>query len=113
MRSDMDDFITKPIERRQLLAAVERSLDSRLVILVADDSAPDRDRAMHYLRGFGPCFGDRGGHSGTEAVAACARQRVSFALINISLPDISGVEARTRIRSVSYGAGYIGIVAGP
>jgi CheY-like chemotaxis protein len=109
MRSDMDDFITKPIERRHLLAAVERSLDDRLVVLVADDRAADRGRTVHYLREL-----DRVAvlavSSGIEAVAACARQRVTLAVINMSLPDISGIEAAHRIRSSPSGAG-VAIIA--
>ncbi len=102
MRSDMDDFITKPIERRQLLAAVERSLDDRVVVLVADDSGADRDRTAHYLRAM-----DRvrviATRSGAETVAACSRQRITFALINISLPDISGIEAAHQIHTSKTG----------
>ncbi len=109
MRSDMDDFITKPIERRQLLAAVERSLDNRVVIVVADDSTLDRDRAMHYLRALDHVSVITVG-SGADAITACARQRVSFALISISLPDISGIEAAHQIRNSKHGEN-IGIVA--
>ena len=34
-------FITKPIEQRQLQAAVERSIDDRPIVLGADDCATD------------------------------------------------------------------------
>lgn len=106
MRSDMDDFITKPIERRQLLAAVERSLDDSLVVLVADDSAVDRDRIARYLRAM-----DRihvlTAASGAEAIAACTRQRVTFALMNIDLPDISGIEAAYQIHQSSGSEGLV------
>jgi CheY-like chemotaxis protein len=109
IRSDMDDFITKPIEFRQLLAAVERSLDNRTVVLVADDSAPDRDRAARYLRALDRvCVVTAG--SGPEAIAACARQRITLALINLALPDIDGIPIATRIRTSESGR-EIGIVA--
>jgi CheY-like chemotaxis protein len=102
MRSDMDDFITKPIERRQFLAAVERSVDDRAVVLVADDRASDRDRTLRYLRGL-----DRVGivsaGSGAEAIAACERQRISLALVNVGLPDLGGVEVAARLRSCARG----------
>ena len=102
MRSDMDDFIGKPIERWQLLAAVTRSLDDSTVVLVADDCAQDRDRMARYLRTM-----DRIGvvtaATGAEAIAACSCQRVTFALMNTNLPDISGLEAAKRIRESKSG----------
>lgn len=108
MRSDMDDFITKPIEPRKLLAAVERSLDDRSIFLVADDCTPDRERTLRYLRAL-----DRVGvvsaSTGAEAIAACARQRITFALVNTRLSDVTGVEAAHQIRNSRYGD-TIGIV---
>jgi two-component system, sensor histidine kinase len=109
MRSDMDDFITKPIERRQLLAAVERSIDDRVVVLVADDCTPDRDRIVHTLRAT-----DRvvviPVRTGADAITACSHQRITLALINLTLPDISGIEAAHQIRNSRYGAS-VGIIA--
>ncbi len=109
MRSDMDDFITKPIEKRQLLSAVDRSLDDRPVILVADDRPLDRERTMCWLRAL-----DRvcvvGAATGAAALATCISQRVSFAVMNLSLPDISGIEAAHQIRHSKYGE-HIGIIA--
>jgi CheY-like chemotaxis protein len=108
-RSDMDDFLTKPIERRQLLAAVERSIDDRPIVLVADDCIADRERTLRYLRAVDR-IGVVAARTGTEAIAICSSQRVTLALINMSLPDISGIEAAFRIRQSKYGE-TIGIVA--
>jgi hypothetical protein len=108
MRSDMDDIILKPIEIPQLLAAVERSLDDRTIVLVADACAQDRERTLRYLRGLDH-VATLGARSGEEALAACERQRVTFALINIGLPDLSGIETAHRIRQTRHGAG-IGII---
>jgi hypothetical protein len=108
MRSDMDDFITKPIERRQLLAAVERSIDDRMVVLVADDCTADRDRLVHTLRAM-----DRvviPVRTGADAITACSHQRITMALINLTLPDISGIEAAHQIRNSRHGAS-VGIIA--
>lgn len=115
MRADMDDFITKPIERRQLLAAVERSIDDRPIILVADDCTADRDRIVHSLRAMDDLHNmDRliviPVHTGAEAISACSHQRITLGLINLILPDISGIEAAHRIRNSRYGAD-IGIIA--
>jgi CheY-like chemotaxis protein len=109
LRSDMDDFITKPIEIRQLLAAVERSLDDRPVVLVADDCVQDRQRMLRYLRSLDR-VGALSATTGAEAVATCEGQRVTFALISVGLPDMGGIEAVRKIRSSKYGAD-IGIVA--
>lgn len=109
MRCDMDDFITKPIERRELLAAVARSIDDRLVVLVADDCTPDRERTARYLRAI-----DRlavvSVRTGAEAIETCSRQRITLGLINLTLPDISGIETAHQIRKSPYGEN-IGIVA--
>jgi CheY-like chemotaxis protein len=114
MRCDMDDFITKPIERRQLLAAVERSIDDRPIVLVADDCAADRERIVHSLRAMDAPALDRlvaiPVRTGAEAIAACAHQRITLGLINLTLPDISGIETAHQIRNSRYGAG-IGIIA--
>ena len=109
MRSGMDDFVVKPIEARSLLAAVERSLDDRWVVLLADDCTQDRERASYYLRPAGRISAITAA-TGAEAIAVCARQRVSFAFVNIELPDISGVEAAHQIRKSVNGAN-IGIIA--
>jgi len=109
MRSDMDDFVTKPIERRQLLAAIERSVDDRVIVLVADDNAMDRDRTLRYLRAMDG-VGTIAAGSAAEAYSACTRQRVSCALLNVSLPDLSGVELVRQIRGTKYG-GDTGIIA--
>jgi CheY-like chemotaxis protein len=114
MRSDMDDFITKPIERRQLLAAVERSIDDRLVVLVADDCTADRERIVHTLRAVDHLSMDRlvviPVRSGAEAIAACSHQRITLGLINLTLPDISGIETAHQIRKSRNGEN-IGIIA--
>jgi CheY-like chemotaxis protein len=114
MRCDMDDFITKPIERRQLLAAVERSIDDRPTVLVADDCTADRDRIAHSLRALDGEGMDRlvviPVRSGAEAVSVCMRQRVTLALINLTLPDISGIEVAHQIRNSRFGES-IGIIA--
>jgi len=108
LRSDMDDFITKPIERRQLLAAVERSLDDRAIFLVADDCTPDRERTLLYLRGL-ENVGIVGAGTAAAAVAICSRQRITFALIAESLPDMGGAEAIRQIRA-SRDGDSIGII---
>jgi hypothetical protein len=114
MRCDMDDFITKPIERRQLLAAVERSIDDRPTVLVADDCTADRERIVHSLRAMDRLAADRlvviPVRTGAEAIAACSQQRITLGLINLTLPDISGIEAAHQIRTSRYGES-IGIIA--
>ena len=109
LRSDMDDFVTKPIRIRPLLAAVERSLDARPLVLVADECPHDRDRTLRYLRGLGH-VSTLGAGTGEEAVAACDRQRVTLALVNGTLPDMSGAETAEQIRNLKFG-NEIGIIA--
>jgi CheY-like chemotaxis protein len=36
--------------------------------------------------------------TGAEAIAACSHQRITLGLINLTLPDISGIEAAHQIR---------------
>ena len=114
MRSDMDDFITKPIERRQLLAAVERSIDDRTVVLVAEHCTADRDRIVHILRATARLSMDRivviPVRTGADAITVCSHQRITMALINLTLPDISGIEAAHLIRNSRHGAS-VGIIA--
>ncbi len=117
IRAEMDDFLTKPIERKQLLAAVKRSLDDKTVVLVANDSVADRERTMRYLRamqgsgtGVHSGVGTLAAGTGAEAYFACTRQRVSLAMVNVCLPDMSGIELIHQIRPSKNGES-IGIVA--
>ncbi len=103
LRSDMDYFVTKPIERRTFLAAVERSLDSRTIVLIADDDASNRERAFRQLRAI-ENVGAIQVATGAEALAACSRQRISFALIGETLPDMTGADLAERIRGSEHGA---------
>src|SRR3990167_2379463 len=43
LESGMDDYITKPLKKKTLLDAVNKWIDSRPTILVADDSIDNRN----------------------------------------------------------------------
>jgi signal transduction histidine kinase/CheY-like chemotaxis protein/HPt (histidine-containing phosphotransfer) domain-containing protein len=115
----VSQHLTKPIEQRELLAAVRRALsreapirtggaslppamlsaqlpDRRLHVLLAEDNAVNQRLAASLL--------ERRGHrvsiaaNGKEAIAALERLRVDVVLMDVQMPEMGGFEATAAIR---------------
>jgi DNA-binding NarL/FixJ family response regulator len=74
---------------------------NRLRILIADDHALMRRGIKAMLqshKGWEVCVE---AHTGREAVARSEKQKPDVAILDISMPDLNGVEAAKRIRKVS------------
>ena len=110
--------LTKPIEQRELLAAIRRALahehgraatqtlpgpvmpglppDKRLHILLAEDNSVNQRLAASLL--------ERRGHrvtiagNGKEALAALERYRFDMILMDVQMPEMGGFEATAAIR---------------
>ena len=111
--------LTKPIEQRELLAAIRRALaselpartaaqhlpaamlpgqlpDRRLHVLLAEDNAVNQRLAASLL--------ERRGHrvtiaaNGREAIAALQRAHVDVVLMDVQMPEMGGFEATAAIR---------------
>jgi CheY-like chemotaxis protein/HPt (histidine-containing phosphotransfer) domain-containing protein len=100
--SGMDDYVTKPIKKQQLLDICEKWIDARPVIMIIDDSAESQLLITKYLR-------DRNyqivtANDGQGAVDIFKRQRVSALLLDMEMPVMDGYEAARIIRKLPGGA---------
>jgi CheY-like chemotaxis protein len=70
--------------------------DERPTILVVDDHADNRELIMRRLQKEG--FGTLAAENGRQALAAVARGGVSLVLLDIVMPDVSGLEVLRQVR---------------
>ena len=98
----MDDYVTKPINKRSLLKAVDKWIDSRPVVLVADDSVENRRLIQNYLEkdnSYRLVFAQ----NGQEAMDTFARRTFSLVLMDMEMPVMDGYRATTAIRTLPNG----------
>jgi signal transduction histidine kinase/CheY-like chemotaxis protein/HPt (histidine-containing phosphotransfer) domain-containing protein len=97
----MDDYVTKPIKKQQLLDVCDKWIDKRPVVLIADDSAENQVLLTNYLK-------DRNykivtANNGLDAVNIFRRQRVTVLLLDMDMPVMSGYDAARVIRRLPGG----------
>jgi signal transduction histidine kinase/CheY-like chemotaxis protein len=97
----MDDFASKPIRRAQLLEVAGRRVDSRAVVLVADDSPDFLSLIGMYLKSHGYRFVTA--TNGSEALDAFRSQRISMILLDMNMPVMDGYETARAIRDAETG----------
>ena len=98
----MDDYVTKPINKQTLLKAIDKWIDSRPVILVADDSVENRRLIQNNLikeNNYKVVFAQ----NGQEAMETYARRTISLVLMDIEMPVMDGYRATTAIRTLPNG----------
>ncbi|MDO8281640.1 MAG: response regulator [Thermodesulfovibrionia bacterium] len=102
MENDMDDYITKPLNRKILLDTVDKWLDMYPVILVVDDIKDNRSLIENYLKGENCRL--ISASNGKEAVDIFKKQRVSLILMDMEMPEMDGYAATSNIRGLEGGA---------
>lgn len=81
-------------------------------VLVADDEAIERTALCRRLsKHFGPQIEISQAEDGMEAVEICRRQKCRIAIMDISMPEMSGVEAAEQIRAADPGCVIIFLTA--
>src|SRR5260370_2755740 len=75
------------------------SVTSPRSVLVVDDQAPFRSAARAVLRRLDGCEFDGEAASGPEAMELVERLRPALVLMDINMPEMSGIEATRRIVS--------------
>ena len=98
----MDDFLTKPIKKKQLLGAIERWVDPRPVILVVDDS-PDNLKVVEKFLNSTALYKPIFANNGHEAVKKIHQRTISLVLLDMEMPVMDGYRAATEIRKSRYG----------
>jgi two-component system sensor histidine kinase/response regulator len=93
----MNDYITKPIRRDRLIAAVEKWARPQPVILSVDDDHLNHFLIEAYLKESEFKHFIKAG-SAAEALNILARQRVSLMLLDMEMPIMNGYELATHLR---------------
>ncbi|MFT5584738.1 MAG: signal transduction histidine kinase/DNA-binding response OmpR family regulator [Cognaticolwellia sp.] len=100
-------FVTKPVQREQLLESMQRTVGRPGRTLVVDDS-PDIQRLVtHYIRTaghrvFSACTGE-------ECLETVANYPVSLVLMDIEMPGMGGVKALEQLRAQGFGKPVIAL----
>ncbi|MFQ5605919.1 MAG: response regulator, partial [bacterium] len=101
LEHEMDDYITKPVNKKNLLETTENWIDARPSVLVVDDSLDNRNLIMHYLKQE-DCkliFAE----NGREAVEKFKQQTVTIVFMDMEMPIMNGYEATNSIRELQQG----------
>ncbi len=102
LRSDMDDYITKPLRKKVLFNTFEKWIDPRPTIIVVDDSVENQKMIKSTLK-------EDGGYrvvlaqNSQEAVDEYKRRTISLIMIDMEKPAIDGFSAVTAIRALERG----------
>lgn len=93
-------YLTKPVQRSELVSAIEKIGRSVQTILVIDDDPQFVRLVQRYLRGnpFASYTVLRA-HSGDEALAVALRRPPDLILLDLILPDAGGEEILARLRT--------------
>lgn len=94
----MQDFLTKPVERTQLMQRLRVWTSHTPVVLVVDDSLDSRLMLEHMLRDSGQ-FRPLSASNGAQGIRIAELLDVDIVLLDLVLPDMSGFELARTLRA--------------
>src|SRR2546426_561342 len=89
----MRESVQRSVEK----SVVESSPSERLTILIVDDEHDLRDLVDFNLRQAG--YDTRQAASGAAALASCNRERPDIIILDLNLPDVSGIDVCRTLRA--------------
>jgi len=110
LAAGMDDYLSKPFKKERLVALVDRWVDRRPVLLVADDAPDSRLIVKRYLMaggGYRILFAT----NGREALDLFAHHKIALVLLDMEMPVLSGYEVAAEIRRCQESGPPIPVVA--
>jgi signal transduction histidine kinase/CheY-like chemotaxis protein/GAF domain-containing protein len=97
LASGMDEYATKPITGQRLLDIAAEWIDTRPLVLVADDAPENHVLVRHFLGAEGYRF--VGANDGREALEVLQLEDVSAVLLDMDMPVLNGYDTVRRIRA--------------
>ncbi|MFI5295895.1 MAG: response regulator [Thermodesulfovibrionales bacterium] len=99
LKEGMDDYLTKPLNKKALLETLDSWIDRRMSILMVDDVEDNRKLVEKYLLKEGR-FKAVFAKNGVEAITAFKNQTVSLILMDMEMPVMDGYTAVRIIRKL-------------
>ena len=99
LEKGMDDYLTKPINKKAFLETLDRWIDRRMSILMVDDVEENRKLVEKYLTKEGR-YKVILAKNGVEAITAFKNQTVSLILMDMEMPVMDGYTAVRIIRKL-------------
>jgi hypothetical protein len=99
LEKGMDDYLTKPLNKKALLETLDRWIDRRMSILMVDDVEDNRKLVERYLLKEGR-YKAVFAKNGLEALTAFKNQTVSLILMDMEMPVMDGYTAVRIIRKL-------------
>lgn len=99
LEEGMDDYLTKPLNKKALLETLDSWIDRRMSILIVDDVEDNQKLLEKYLSKddrYKAVFA----RNGVEAITAFKKQLVSLILMDIEMPVMDGYTAVRIIRKL-------------
>lgn len=109
LEQGMDDYLTKPLNKKALLETLDSWIDRRMSILIVDDVEDNQKLLEKYLSKddrYKAVFA----RNGVEAITAFKKQLVSLILMDIEMPVMDGYTAVRIIRKLE-GSPTVPIIA--
>jgi CheY-like chemotaxis protein len=97
-KAGMDAYVTKPVSRYEILRIVRDLAHPDPMILVVEDDPKSLELSCQILQQRG--FRTVGAGTGEEAIRRVVRNGVDAVLLDMTLPDFSGLEVVQRIRTI-------------